>query len=411
MTDDLPIQQRRSVSREVPLVQTSQPVVHEHAPRFAPPAGAPQPTPPQADPVSPPSTKRNNSPQEPKPKPTRRRFHLTTSTSPAAFPLKSESGISKRKRPDKPAVATFIETNSRPSPRSNRVDTPPFYIPNSPHNKAHHEPSLPQKKPNASAVENTWCAKALEIIDARPPPPAPTPEIVTQMQQMALEELAHINRHAAPQRDPTKPKITPKVPAQRYADRHPGEATAPPRDANPDTNMDMDMDADYVYDVFVCEPAVAPSIASSSSTTTTTTPSVSSGKGRDDKFGLLVITEDDVPEWQSYALDEEESEKDWNTDEDDENGMCHFLGVRRVHAGGMRQDERRSANGEKRRIIMQTTTLTMRWMRMTMSMGLAGGGILVEGDGRAMTRRRRIRRSLSVIGTLFSCKGESVLFL
>lgn len=45
----------------------------------------------------------------------------------------------------------------------------------------------------------------------------------------------------------------------------------------------------------------------------------------DEKVGVLVIAEDDEAIWEAYAEDAEESEKDWNSEEEDENGIFPTL--------------------------------------------------------------------------------------
>ena len=181
------------------------------------------------------------------------------------------------------------------------------------------------------------------------------------MQEMVLEQ---IGRTRPPEpvaaTTPSKIKHAPKVPAQRYAERNPSPPPLPVPDA--DMAMDTDID-DYVYDVFVREAVGQTSVAASSVS--------KSAPSELENFGLLVITEDNVAQWESYVMEEEESERDWNTDEDDENGECHLPGFKKEQGGICLVG--RCANGVLQlRITMRMIIRMMRGVRMGMVTGWKG---------------------------------------
>ena len=101
------------------------------------------------------------------------------------------------------------------------------------------------------------------------------------------------------QHAPSKLKYKPKVPPLRYKDRHPDKST-PQIDVD---MMDLDSDeGDFVYDTYVRQPDTAVSLDEMNG-----------------NIGILVITEEDQEVWESY-IEDEDSDKDWNSEEEDENG-------------------------------------------------------------------------------------------
>lgn len=108
---------------------------------------------------------------------------------------------------------------------------------------------------------------------------------------------------------------------QKYADEEFGAPLSTPsimamQDAttsNPNTLDDIEMldeadDEDYVYDTYMrySEPQAAISMD-------TTAP----GTGA---IGFLVITDEDQDLWEVFGEDEDDSEQDWDSEQDDENG-------------------------------------------------------------------------------------------
>lgn len=178
------------------------------------------------------------------------------------------------------------------------------------------QPATTFKRPNANVKEKQWRAEtwkrpvngSVTKNDATPP----DDRMVDALTRFALEEA---ERDEARE----KPKVTsiPKKPVQRYKDRHPEEYAAQAAQAhaqngtNGDVDMDVDMDGsdddDYVYDTYVRtkDPVMLPTWDNDDSA--------------NDKIGYLVITEQDQPFWETY-FEDEESDKEFDTDEEDENG-------------------------------------------------------------------------------------------
>ncbi|KAF2086529.1 hypothetical protein K490DRAFT_66722 [Saccharata proteae CBS 121410] len=137
-------------------------------------------------------------------------------------------------------------------------------------------------------------------------------DLLLQMQKFAeqVEEQEVHERQppTQPHRSPQPLKFQPKVPAQRYRERHPHHPwDIPPGDLN--TSMEIDegdeSDIDYVYDTYIrCdEPATLRDPTSQ----------------LDGNIGVLVLTDEDQALWESYLVDSDESDKDWNSEEEDEN--------------------------------------------------------------------------------------------
>lgn len=109
---------------------------------------------------------------------------------------------------------------------------------------------------------------------------------------------------------PTKPRFKPRVPAQRYKDRHPGSQSltlaSEAQDLSPDaSNTDG---GEYVFETYVRfqdDPLTSIDFESTDMI--------------HDKIGLLVIGEEEQPLWQTY-VDSDASDEEYNSDDEDENG-------------------------------------------------------------------------------------------
>lgn len=128
-------------------------------------------------------------------------------------------------------------------------------------------------------------------------------DMADSLHKFALEEAA---KEAAP-----KPKITsvPKLPPQRSLELHRQRASQPDakmQDHQTDASTDAEDDSDYVYDTYVLAPTSGAGAAQIGAA------------GTFGNVGYLVITEEDQAIWETY-LEDEPSEKDWESDEDDEN--------------------------------------------------------------------------------------------
>ncbi len=165
---------------------------------------------------------------------------------------------------------------------------------------ASRSPSPLRKKPGAaSALRN---AAPRTVVQDKP---QPTEDDVRKLEalskQLEKEEKADNLRIPLP----SDSKYKPKAPAQRFADRHPEQAAA---NASPDLNGDaMDIDTDeYVIDTYVREPIIPDAEGKVFEPTGT--------------VGLLVINQEDEDWWNGS----DESDKEFDTDEDDENAEDYY---------------------------------------------------------------------------------------
>lgn len=157
------------------------------------------------------------------------------------------------------------------------------------------------KRPGASSRLKKPTAEALFRSPANPPPD----RLADALHRFALEEEAREEARV-------KPKVTsiPKKPVQRYRERHPEQFAAPVQTIHK-TEEDVDMmsdDDDYVYDTYVRtkDPVVPANLESEDASNI--------------QVGYIVISEEDQPLWETYFEDEAESDKEFETDDEDENG-------------------------------------------------------------------------------------------
>jgi hypothetical protein len=223
----------------------------------------------------------------------RREFRLARPTRPLHRRI---DPVRKRKiQPDSHDIPIFIEA----TPKRRRVDQDhvPLSVPGTP-------VSTPSnlKRPGASSRLKKPTAETLFQSPANPPPD----RLADALHRFAIEEEAREVERA-------KPKVTsiPKKPVQRYRHRHPELFAAKALEAQSKVDQDVDMmsdDDDYVYDTYI----------------RTKNPVVPANLESDDpanvQVGYIVIAEEDRPLWETYFEDELESDKEFETDEEDENG-------------------------------------------------------------------------------------------
>ncbi|KAH0373299.1 hypothetical protein KCU65_g622, partial [Aureobasidium melanogenum] len=226
----------------------------------------------------------------------RREFRLARPTRPLHRRIES---VKKRKAQlDTHDIPTFVEA----TPKRRRVgqeDAPqsvldtPVSTPNT------------LKRPGASSRLKKPTAEALFQSPADPPPD----RLADALHRFALEEEARESARV-------KPKVTsiPKKPVQRYRERHP-EQFAAPAQATQKAEEDVDMmsdDEDYVYDTYVRtkDPVVPANLEAEDSSNI--------------QVGYIVISEEDQPLWETYFEDEAESDKEFETDDEDENAEGYY---------------------------------------------------------------------------------------
>ena len=122
------------------------------------------------------------------------------------------------------------------------------------------------------------------------------------MHQAALEEVER--------ESPPKPVATPKLSGTRSREIH-RQRTATNGSMAVDHEVDMDDDNSYVYDTYILAP-----------TTEIGATQVDAQNGYEN-VGYLIITQGDQSLGQTY-LEDDPGEKDWNSDEDDENAEGYY---------------------------------------------------------------------------------------
>ena len=139
-------------------------------------------------------------------------------------------------------------------------------------------------------------------------------QIAADMNAWVLSEIgANLQEMEAEKKKEQARKFKPKVPAQRYAQRHPGSAERTPVEEEEETKdtpmMDAseedDDDEEWVIEEYIRIPAKSMG------------PDVAPGE-----VGVLVL---DGEEDNTFFFGPEEEEDDYDYDEDDENGMSHNL--------------------------------------------------------------------------------------
>jgi len=226
-------------------------------------------------------------PSRPGSKDGKRTFHLTHA--------RASEGIKKHKKSKEHTIATFVEK---------RIGTDPARKARSGRDAAAVPPpeSQPFKRPGtASAVSGKGC---------KPPEPSPKDaqqrkhmeSLANDLHRFALDELAN-----AP-----KPKLAavPKLSAARSRDLHRQRAAVAESRVQDQDMVDVDEDGDYVYDTYVLTSGGPGAVDTG----------LNSSLG---DVGYLIITEEDESVWETY-IEDEPSDKDWNTDEEDENAEDYY---------------------------------------------------------------------------------------
>lgn len=273
-----------------------------------------------------------------------RRFHLTRSTLPS-FPQRSTGVITKRRKGFKKDVAVFVENKNTPKKsskgslglidtaarhRQSRSDAGTVVCEPNP------EPDsqTPQKRPNVNATERQWRAeqwsrdhssehkasatclnKTGTSIDTNPSLwDYNSLQLAEQLQELAHQETSTHSPPPTPAKHEhsTRLRTRPKVPEQRYAERHPEDSILSNTIDTMDLSSDDEDDSEYVYDTYIRQPS-RPMVADADVY-------MENGDTESEgKVGFLVITGEDEADWQAFAEDDD-SDKDWNSEEEDENG-------------------------------------------------------------------------------------------
>jgi hypothetical protein len=162
------------------------------------------------------------------------------------------------------------------------------------------EPARPRKRPGAGSALHHTARPATQRI---PQATKPSENDVRELEAFS-KEVEKVDNLEIPLPSPVKHK--PKVPARRFADRHPEQAAALASHDGPANDNDdgdaMDIDSEYVIDHYIREP-IHPDAPAPTGT-----------------VGLLVIGEEDADWWDN----EDTSDREFDTDDEDENAEDYY---------------------------------------------------------------------------------------
>lgn len=188
----------------------------------------------------------------------------------------------------------------------------------------------PRKRPGVSAEERKWRATnwgtsvepklhaATATESARTIEPfknwdIESPELAEQLQQIVVDEILSEEARAAPGNGHIQLKSQPRPPKPRQAKTQ-GAVDAGEIDVEMTDNNDLEDDSMYVVDTYVR--SIAPP-----TTTEDSNSYVDPLRGLDEgKIGILIIGEDEEELWEIYG-EMQESDPEWNSEEEDENGL------------------------------------------------------------------------------------------
>ena len=274
-----------------------------------------------------------------------RTFYLSKTPPLDSLHLKfTHDGIQKRTRKPRKGLAVFMERSSlasravfaqRSLPHLGDSSSPALREQQSSH--LGHTDKL-QKRPNATETEKRWrmenwdkCSRSQRTnimnVDHTMFNSNDNDEhqksldLAAELKDFALQETAvdKISPHDSYiKANPTSLKFQPKSPPPRYNERN-AELAQPTSGLTLKTALGQSIDnqeSDYVYDTYIRR--INPSHIDFSQDPSLTDP-LQHLCGPE--FGLLVITEEDEDAWEAYGYDEDDmSDRDWNSEEEDENG-------------------------------------------------------------------------------------------
>lgn len=262
-----------------------------------------------------------------------RTFHLSRgSASSTPQTMVTINGVQKTKR-RRQDLACFVETRKMSSKLKSSCNL--SIVPNIVLNRAEGDsqptkngsgPS-PRKRPIVNDVEKKWrnenWTRSTSKDKVTPNlPQVPLKEttstgqfdyqssaLIEKLHKVALEETASLFRSGVQYSNQREPKINPKPSKARRQDNQ----SAMNDDEPVKTIQIYDSEDDFVYDTFV-------RTCNQSTILDSSMPDINALDMVDGhKIGILIITEEDQLEWEKFGEDEE-SDKDWNSEEEDENG-------------------------------------------------------------------------------------------
>lgn len=227
---------------------------------------------------------------------TKRFFHLNR--------IPSVTG--KRKQIDGP-VAIFVEKRLKSEDHSSRESTNEEQVESTTTTAT----EQPLKRPGKSAAVTRPAARPT----AQPESEADrrqVEQLANYMHEAALDEFKREQNNITQTRPASAQRrvVTPKLTAEQSRELHRRRA-ATSGSVSLSKDIDMEDESHYVYDTYILAPASELGADESS---------ISSGM---DNVGYLVILDEDESLWQTY-LEDEPSDKDWNSDEEDENAEDYY---------------------------------------------------------------------------------------
>ena len=140
-----------------------------------------------------------------------------------------------------------------------------------------------------------------------------SPELAEQLQQIAVDEIISEKARATPGNDHNRLKSQPKPPKPRQAKTQ-GAVGAREIDVDMTDSNDFEDDSMYVVDTYV-RSIVQPTSTEDSNFYVDSLRGLNQGN-----IGILVIDEDEEKLWETYG-EIQESDPEWNSEEEDENGL------------------------------------------------------------------------------------------
>lgn len=220
----------------------------------------------------------------------RRTFHLKR----PAMLEPSNLGGSKRQKRKQDGVATFVERSMQHASVMRSI--PDFTKQEMSPGKPYGTTETPLKRPGRRAAVKTHGTGTF-------PPSAHNAQVESSVANSLHEFAQQVVATEA------RPHVTavPKLPPSRSRELHRQSALRNvTKNVDQDGDADMEDEGDYVYDTYILAPS-----PSDGAVQTTAYDALGN-------VGYLVITEEDQDVWETY-LEDEPSDKDWNSDEEDEN--------------------------------------------------------------------------------------------
>lgn len=267
-----------------------------------------------------------------------RKFHLVKSPSPMSSPFLIPKTFAQRHRKNRRKdLAIFVErteivrkakkvgdVSRLSSSESRNVDTgEKMDIP---------QLEKPRKRPNATAAERRWrtetwakpsklnevngnlAGTAENINELSSQWNYESAQLAEQLQGVALEEIRASEEYAKGLSSDGKSKVKPKPPKPRQPRKEELANDSSEDDTMIDT-INLDDDGDYVLDTYVRSNAQSFGAMEGAGSYHDWLHGIEHGN-----VGILVIEDEEEALWEAFAKDEE-SDPEWNSEEEDENGL------------------------------------------------------------------------------------------